>query len=113
MGQVSAKLRRLQGGYGHWCPGCGEMHHIPDAWTFNGNVDIPTFAPSVKHTCKQKVIINGRWVGGWVCGPDGRPLDMCCHYFIRKGRIEYCGDCTHALSGQTIPLPDLPDFMTD
>lgn len=31
-----------------------------------------------------------------------------CHYFIKAGRIEFCGDCTHALKGQTVDLPDFP-----
>ena len=34
-----------------------------------------------------------------------------CHTFIRAGQIEFLGDCTHALKGQTIPLPPLPDWV--
>ena len=75
----------------HWCPGC-EMNHViyTDArsqpnghkWSFNGDVDRPTFSPSIN--------IVGR-----------------CHYFVRAGRIEYCGDSAHRLAGQTVDLPDL------
>ena len=27
---------------------------------------------------------------------------------VRDGQIEFCSDSTHALSGQTVPLPDWP-----
>ena len=29
-----------------------------------------------------------------------------CHSFVREGRIEFLSDCTHALAGQTVELPD-------
>lgn len=32
-----------------------------------------------------------------------------CHSFVRNGRIEYLGDCTHHLKGQTVDLPDMDD----
>lgn len=51
MGQVSSKLRRVERGYGHWCPGCGEMDVIFDSWQFDGNPDKTTFNPSVKRRC--------------------------------------------------------------
>jgi hypothetical protein len=55
----------------------------------------------------------GRWKGGWILGPDGKALDDCCHYFLRSGQLQFLGDCVHALKGQTVELPDLPDFLTD
>lgn len=82
----------LTPGWRHYCPGCKWMHVIPtDAraqqnghrWTFDGNMDSPTFHPSVN--------IVGQ-----------------CHYFIRNGQIEFCSDSRHALAGKTVPLPDLP-----
>src|SRR6202012_3076274 len=44
-----------QGGYGHWCPGCGYGHEInvdaPNSsgakWSFDGNFQRPTFSPSI------------------------------------------------------------------
>jgi pyruvate/2-oxoacid:ferredoxin oxidoreductase beta subunit len=78
-------------GYRHWCPGCGMNHVIytvataqPNGhfWRFNGNMEAPTFEPSIN--------IVGQ-----------------CHYFVRGGRIEYCSDSRHALAGQTLELPDL------
>ena len=32
-----------------------------------------------------------------------------CHSFVTNGRIQYLGDCTHKLAGQTVDLPDWED----
>ncbi|MGE5512372.1 MAG: DUF6527 family protein [Bacteroidota bacterium] len=118
MGQVSAALRQHQHGYSHWCPGCKQMHVIATApsrpgapvWSFDGNVDRPTFAPSI-------LIRSGHFVPGWQgkecwC-TESDPDFRCgiCHYFIRDGRIEYCSDSTHKLAGRTVDLPPLPDHL--
>lgn len=29
-----------------------------------------------------------------------------CHSFIKDGKIQFLGDCTHALANQTVDLPD-------
>lgn len=113
MGQVSDKLRRAVNGYIHWCPACEETHVIPDSWSFDGNLDRPTFSPSVKITGKQVVNKNGRWTGEWVRDSNGNTLDLCCHYILTAGVLNYCGDCTHELRGQSIPLPALPEFLRD
>jgi len=74
-----------------WCPGCNEPHGINvgegpgPRWGYSGNVDAPTFTPSIKVT-------------------DGQ--GACCHSFVTDGRIKYLADCTHALAGQTVPLGD-------
>jgi len=97
-----------RGGFGHWCPGCGYGHEIdteqPNSlgakWSFDGNMASPTFTPSV----------NIRW--GKYADPShvGDPAhDRVCHYNITAGRIYYHGDCTHALRGQVVDLPDIPD----
>jgi hypothetical protein len=95
------------------CPGCRHTHAInitPDAgrpcWTYNGNPDAPTFNPSILVRGKQTVQDdNYEWTGEWVTGPDGKALDLVCHSFVVDGRIQYLGDCTHALANQTIDLP--------
>jgi hypothetical protein len=107
MGQVSAVLRRAQGGYSHWCPGREEMHVIFDRWRFDGNLDCPTFTPSVKITGKQIVRVDGEWTGEWVRDAAGNTVDECCHYILTAGQLNFCGDCTHALAGKTVPLPPL------
>jgi hypothetical protein len=84
------------------CPGCEEPHVVPtvgpNAWTFNGDASSPTLTPSVVvHRC-----VTGRVDAGQVMrmAPN-------CHCFIREGRIEFLGDCAHALAGQTVELPEI------
>lgn len=85
-------LRFADDGYFHWCPGCDQMHHIPvPRWEFNNDQEKPTFTPSVKIT--------------WGSAPGSK----CCHYNIINGGVVFHGDCTHALAGQTVPLPPIPD----
>lgn len=72
------------------CPGCKHEHSVPAAhWNWNGDVDKPTLSPSVRHLDEK----------------DGKRVTTC-HYFIREGRIEFCGDCQHELSGKIVELPN-------
>ncbi len=87
MSQVSSVLRRSQDGYMHWCPGCKEMHRLPDTWKFNGNLEYPSFEESFNH---------------------GNSKEKICHYVLTNGVLNFCNDCTHALKGQSVPLPKLP-----
>jgi len=114
MQRLSAKLLRTHhderhgcGGHvAHWCPGCEEWHefavdrpfHNGARWSFDGNLEAPTFAPSM----------NIR-VGPYPDDSEQPGRVDVCHYFLTAGRIQFLPDCTHALSGQTVPLPDLPD----
>lgn len=114
MTQVSAKLRRTEEGFAHWCPGCQQMHHIwVPRWSFDGNLDAPTFNPSVKITGKKIVVVDGRWTGEWVRDANGNAVDDCCHYFLHAGVLKFCSDSLHPLAGQNVPLPDLPGHVTD
>lgn len=94
-----------------WCPGCECAHQIGSPpWGWNGRLDLPTFTPSVlvrgvqwpreeypdRHK-RQHVDV----------APGG---DTVCHSFVTDGRIQYLGDCTHELAGQTVDLPDWPPF---
>jgi len=105
MGQVSAKLRLVQnGGLMYWCQGCAERHIVRTGagdgprWGFNGDFAAPTFTPSVLITWRD---------------PDGQIPDEVCHTFITAGMVQFLGDCTHALAGQTLELPDLPPELRD
>jgi len=110
MGQVSNVLRNFAGGFSHWCPGCEETHaihvdrpnHSGARWTFDGNVDRPTFSPSVNISSPGHTF------------PDGVKVEaMRCHYFLRGGAIEFLSDCTHVLAGQTVSLPPLPEGLRE
>ena len=112
MSVVSKVLRRHTLGFAHWCPGCKEMHTLPDSWTFNGNVDKPTFTPSFRHSGMKRVLEYGRWTGHWYRDADGNPIPHVCHYILTAGQLEFCSDSTHDLAGQTVPLPELPEMFT-
>lgn len=80
------------------CPGCDSFHQIPvdgsRGWTWNGDGDKPTVSPSLLVTYN---------------GPDagvGDSPPAVCHSFIRDGQWQFLSDCTHALAGQTVEVPD-------
>jgi Family of unknown function (DUF6527) len=77
------------------CPGCDMKHHTIDLkrWTFDGNMDSPTFTPSV--SCKY----------AW--GEEQHPV--ICHFNVTAGKIVFHGDCTHALKGQTVPMLEIEE----
>ena len=112
--QVSNKLRRGTGAYFHWCPACQEMHILPDQWQFNGDLESPTFSPSFKHNGLKLVYdATGSWTGEWERDAAGNTIPFTCHYILTNGVLNYCGDCTHSLKRQSIPLPDLPEHVRD
>lgn len=114
MNQVSKKLRRAEGGYIHWCPGCKQTHQLPDSWKFDGNLEAPTFTPSFKHTGKKIVVDeHGKWTGEWVRDANCKAVDDCCHYILTAGILNFCTDSLHELAGKSVPLPDLPDWLKD
>lgn len=118
MSALSKVLRSVEPGcVAFWCPGCSERHVIPigtgygPRWGYNGNPETPTFTPSI-------LVRSGHFVPGhegdqcWCNWPDKDefPDLKCrvCHSFVTDGRIQFLGDCTHALAGQTLDLPEFP-----
>lgn len=114
------KLRKTSDGYSFKCPGCGDHHDVRTegtnaVWTFNGNVESPTFSPSLLITCGHYVMrgADGRC---WCTynaeqvakGKPPAPV-VCyrCHSFVRDGRIQFLGDCTHKHAGQTLELSEI------
>lgn len=114
MGQVSSILRRGVDCYFHWCPACEEIHPLPDKWNFNGDLEKPTFSPSFKHEgylkCKEA---DGRWNGKWRRDAEGRTIPFVCHYILTDGVLNFCIDCTHDMAGKSVPVPKLPEWLTD
>lgn len=119
MGQASSKLRDMQDGLlCFWCPGCLDMHCVStegsSAWGYNGNPDSPTFTPSIatwSNAKKETGPETGEW--HWLRDAEGTPLAWRCHSYVTDGQIQFLSDCTHALAGQTVPLPDLPPGLRD
>lgn len=96
------KLVRLDEGNGEAymfdCPGCMMSHmvyvHHKDyrkpCWTWNGNMQKPTFQPSL--------------LVQWEHGENNEK--RACHSFITDGRIHFLNDSTHGLAGQVVDLLD-------
>lgn len=86
-----------------WCPGCDQAHTIGPAWSYDGNDAAPTIHPSIKVEGVQWEPSSGFHKPRHHVEPRGQTI---CHSFVRSGRIEFLGDCTHDLAGQTVELPD-------
>jgi hypothetical protein len=79
------KIKKNGDVWHYWCPGCDCAHGINSTWQFNGDVEKPTISPSILAT------------GAGTC-----------HCFIKDGKIQFLDDCTHALKGQTVDVPEWP-----
>lgn len=96
------KIRKVQGGGQiFFCPGCQGAHALnlgawKVRWEYNGDPDKPTFSPSLLVTYEG------------ADADDEHGLPSRCHSFIRDGMIQFLGDCTHALKGQTVEIPEWP-----
>lgn len=87
-------------GYAIKCPECN-WHEFPKhrlsngaSWTFNGDYQKPTFSPSMNECINP------------TDSPDHRPdvPTKRCHFIVTDGVINFCGDCTHAFAGKSMPL---------
>jgi hypothetical protein len=87
-----------------FCPGCKDTHalrvnsSLQPCWTWNDDLEKPTFKPSLNCTIKY--------------GDPDRP-NRVCHSFITDGKMQFLGDCTHELKGQTVPMPEIPEQFVD
>lgn len=74
-------------------------HSFDKRWSFNGNVEKPTFKPSllVKFPANPKAIEEFK---EW-------RAERICHSFVTDGKIIFLNDCTHELKGQTVDLPSI------
>jgi len=98
--QATYEIHEPDGGFWWWCPGCDEPHRVPTkgekAWGLSFADGLPTLAPSIL-------------VHGWKAEDPKFKSQPRCHSFIRSGKIEFCGDCEHALAGKTVSLPPFND----
>jgi hypothetical protein len=126
MSRLGKKLRGLEGGrVAFFCPGCNEMHQITvdrayspqgPVWGYDGDPDCPTFTPSILVRGTRLDLTDDELEAMWEEFPlpearakllaDHR-YNFVCHSFVTKGQILFLSDCTHALAGKTVPLPDL------
>lgn len=124
MSALSKILRSIEGGLvAFWCPGCDEAHAVRirgtglprPSWEWNNDVDRPTFTPSilvrgVQMTAKGQADYDEWCRQGYPArdlrGFDSRP--HVCHSFVTDGQIRFLDDCTHALAGKTVQIPEFP-----
>lgn len=119
------KLRSIEGGGLMFrCPGCGEAHQIRirgaevgdgPSWLYNSNSHQPTFTPSILVRGVRASLTDeeyDRLFDEYTLPQDREKMladtriNIVCHSFVTDGRIQFLGDCTHALAGQTVDLPD-------
>jgi hypothetical protein len=108
--RLSTKLYEARKGQvGFYCPACKHIHYVyvdgyehgGARWEFNGDVDSPTFQPSLSIQTNYPRTQE----------EYDKPITYVqCHLFIVNGNIQYLSDSPHAYSGQTIPIPD---YFTD
>lgn len=123
MGAISNILRSANDGrLLFWCPGCDGVHGVRvgdgpgPRWGYNGNPEKPTFTPSILVSCTEMTEKGGADYAAWFesgCPPrNGEPFEsrpVVCHSFVTDGRIQFLSDCTHALAGQTVDIPNFDE----
>jgi hypothetical protein len=101
------------GGYMFNCPGCGHLHCIPvgsgsgPRWGVNQSLERPTFTPSILvRSTYAEPPVTSESLDDWKRAPwPQTKVERVCHSYVTDGQIQFLGDCTHALAGQTVALP--------
>ncbi|WP_291350364.1 DUF6527 family protein [Desulfosporosinus sp.] len=92
-----------------WCPGCDEYHAVkvntPSGWGWNGSQEAPTITPSI--LVRGTKPISDEEAERILGGEHIEPVPTVCHSFVTDGKIQFLTDSTHALSGQTVDLPEV------
>lgn len=96
--------------YDFYCPGCQQTHTVHTggvrngsgaSWHFNGDLDRPTFKPSIN-------LKTGKYADpNWQEPEEPGVWSTICHSFVTDGKIQFLHDCTHELRGREVALPDL------
>ena len=88
---MASKLLILDKIYLFQCPGCSKPHPFDERWTFNGDMEKPTFRPSL--------LVN----------KSNHPGELRCHSFVTNGEIRFLSDCDHDLKNKIVEIPDWED----
>lgn len=111
-----------------WCPGCDGPHTIQTGegpgprWAWNGDAERPTFTPSVLtwwdepangddvEALKRDIEAARARREAGATGAEAKipTASKRCHSFVVDGQMQMLADCTHALAGQTVPIPPWP-----
>jgi len=77
--------------YSFLCTGCDCYHGViisEKGWSFNEDMEKPTFKPSLLSITGEKR----------------------CHLYVEKGNLRFLNDCTHDLAGQVIEMENIDDI---
>jgi Family of unknown function (DUF6527) len=81
------------------CPACDAVHQCDKRWTFNGDLEKPTF--------RNSVLVHE------VKGENGQIIHPRCHSYVTDGHITFLADSTHASVGKTLQLRDWDEMHPD
>ena len=95
------------GAFLFFCPGCGHDHVyytgrsyiIRSRWEFNGDINNPTFYPSLSNKWGKEA--DPKWQEPEdIHTPPDKGWSGRCHLYVENGVINYCGDCSHDYNGK-------------
>jgi len=100
-------------GYTFYCSGCSLNHNIGTGWTFNYNLDCPSFTPSVlvRSGHYNEGHRGNCWCTFYKEHPEREVGFRCyrCHSYITEGKIHYLSDCSHALAGTIVEMSEVSE----
>lgn len=86
-----------------WCPACGFGHVFEyPRWSFNGNLDKPTFTPSLRIFVRITKEVDDKLI-------DTGEIRTVCHFNLVDGQLQYAGDNPHQFNSQIITMQDIPE----
>lgn len=116
----NSEYEKLQG-EGHeeylfHCFGCGHDHRYTvqwgknsnrtePRWAFNGDMNKPTFAPSL--LMRWKDWPSDGEAARILAGEKVEIKQNICHLFVTEGKIHYLADCTHEYAGKTVEMQEV------
>lgn len=111
-----AKVTQVGNTVSFKCPGCKLFHSVNvgtdgTGWTFNGDLNKPTFNPSILAKTGHFASHHPAGAQCWCDYNREHPEDYTpgfecsiCHSFVTDGKIQFLSDCTHELAGQTVDI---------
>lgn len=70
---------------------CGPNEKAP-TWTFNGNLQSPSFQPSLLYRYTKT---------------KNDEVQKVCHLYVTNGQMQFLSDCTHEFAGKTVDMGDI------
>lgn len=102
-----------------WCPACSMVHSLninplkKPVWSIENDLHNLTVHPSIDYKSVRLDLceVQEAELENLLSQPNGNELAMSdprfayrCHFFVRKGFIEYLSDCTHKFVGQKVQI---------